>query len=80
MLANTGSLLQTLRGLGIDVVLDFRSREEKSPDEAGFADAFNWVAPPVIEGSMSMKELVPRLPPRGRTWMTLCCGCIANSL
>ncbi|WP_232347813.1 tyrosine-protein phosphatase [Cupriavidus taiwanensis] len=53
--------LQMLRALGFDVVLDFRSPEEKSPDEAGFADAFNWVALPVMEGSMSMKELVPRL-------------------
>ncbi|PLP97684.1 protein-tyrosine-phosphatase [Cupriavidus pauculus] len=53
--------LQSLRGLGLDVVVDFRSPEEKSPDESGFADAFNWLALPVLEGSMSIKELVPRL-------------------
>ena len=50
-----------LRTLGLDAVVDFRSPEEKSPEESGFADAFNWVALPVLEGSMSMSELVPRL-------------------
>jgi protein-tyrosine phosphatase len=50
-----------LRTLGLDVVIDFRSPEEKSHEEGGFADAFNWVALPVSKGSMDMKELVPRL-------------------
>ncbi|WP_082073286.1 tyrosine-protein phosphatase [Pseudomonas sp. LFM046] len=50
-----------LRTLGLDDVIDFRSPEEKSPEEGGFADAFHWVALPVLEGTMSMKELVPRL-------------------
>jgi protein-tyrosine phosphatase len=50
-----------LRGLGLDVVIDFRAPEEKSTEESGFADAFKWVALPVLEGSMGMGELVPRL-------------------
>lgn len=50
-----------LRSFGIDVVIDFRSGEEKSPEESAFTDAFDRVALPVLEGSMSMNELVPRL-------------------
>jgi protein-tyrosine phosphatase len=58
-----------LRTLGLDEVIDFRSSEEKSVDESGFANAFNWVALPVLEGSMSMNELVPRL--RTATWQEM---------
>lgn len=50
-----------LQTLGLDEVIDFRSPEEKSPDESGFANAFNWSALPVMDGSMNMSELVPRL-------------------
>ncbi|KXU94034.1 tyrosine protein phosphatase [Caballeronia megalochromosomata] len=50
-----------LRTLDLDDVIDFRSPEEKSAEERDFANAFNWVALPVLEGSMSMNELVPRL-------------------
>ncbi|WP_250504019.1 tyrosine-protein phosphatase [Caballeronia sp. AZ7_KS35] len=50
-----------LQALGLDEVIDFRSPEEKSTDESGFAHAFNWVALPVLEGSMTMNELVTRL-------------------
>ena len=55
-----------LRALGVEEVIDFRSSEEKSVEEGGFANAFNWLALPVLEGSMSMNELVPRL--RNATW------------
>jgi len=50
-----------LRELELDVVVDFRSSDEKSAEENGFAQAFNWQALPVLEGSMSLKELVPLL-------------------
>lgn len=53
--------IERLQTLGLDVVIDFRALEEKSEEELGFANAFNWVALPVLEGSMSMNELVPRL-------------------
>src|SRR5262249_738295 len=43
------------------VVVDFRSPGEKSPAEAAFGDRFNWVAVPVLEGSMAMDMLMPRL-------------------
>ncbi|WP_321794732.1 tyrosine-protein phosphatase [Caballeronia sp. J97] len=50
-----------LRTFGLHEVIDFRSPEEKSAEESGFANAFDWVALPVLEGSTSMNELVPRL-------------------
>jgi protein-tyrosine phosphatase len=53
--------IESLRTLGLDVVIDFRASEEKSAEESRFATAFNWIALPVLEGSMSMNELVPRL-------------------
>ncbi|WP_233867704.1 tyrosine-protein phosphatase [Paraburkholderia adhaesiva] len=53
--------IDKLRTLGLDVVIDFRAAEEKSDEECRFADAFDWMALPVLEGSMSMTELVPRL-------------------
>jgi protein-tyrosine phosphatase len=53
--------IERLRTSGLEAVVDFRSPEEKYPDESGLADAFNWVALPVLKGSMSMNELVPRL-------------------
>jgi protein-tyrosine phosphatase len=53
--------IERLRALKLDVVIDFRTPEEKSAQESGFTNAFNWVALPVLEGSMAMNELVPRL-------------------
>ena len=50
-----------LRELGLDVVVDFRSSDEKSAAESSFAAAFNWQALPVLEGSMGLKELLPLL-------------------
>lgn len=50
-----------LRELGLDVVVDFRSSDEKSVAESDFAEAFNWQALPVLEGSMGLKELMPLL-------------------
>ena len=53
--------IERLQTLELDVVIDFRAPEEKSEEESGFAKTFNWVALPVLEGSMDMNELVPRL-------------------
>lgn len=53
--------IDRLRTLGLDVVIDFRSPEEKSDEECAFGAVFNWLPLPVLEGSMSMAELVPRL-------------------
>ena len=53
--------LAQLHALGLDRVIDFRAPEEKSVEEGGFADAFDWVALPVLEGSISFQELLPRL-------------------
>jgi protein-tyrosine phosphatase len=53
--------IELLQTLGLEAVIDFRSSDEKSPEESRFADAFNWIALPVLEGSMSMNELMPRL-------------------
>jgi len=59
-LASTADL-DRLHALDLDVVVDFRSPGEKSPDEAGFGARFNWVAVPVLDGSMAMDVLMPRL-------------------
>ncbi|MFZ6046934.1 tyrosine-protein phosphatase [Pseudomonas sp. CR3202] len=59
-LASPADLAQ-LRTLGLDRVIDFRAAEEKSVEERGFANAFEWIALPVLEGSMGMSELVTRL-------------------
>lgn len=53
--------LALLRALRLDLVIDFRSSGEKSPQERAFGEAFRWVATPVLEGSMSMAELMPRM-------------------
>ncbi|WP_439684602.1 Putative tyrosine-protein phosphatase [Cupriavidus oxalaticus] len=53
--------LDRLHALDLDMVVDFRSAGEKSPDEAGFGERFNWVAVPVLDGSMAMDVLMPRL-------------------
>jgi len=50
-----------LRAMGLDLVIDFRSAGEKSAEEDGFGQEFNWVSTPVLEGSMAMGELLPRL-------------------
>lgn len=53
--------IERLRALGPDMVIDFRSPGEKSPQESGFGACFRWVAVPVLEGSMAMDVLLPRL-------------------
>ncbi|WP_439671309.1 Protein tyrosine/serine phosphatase Oca4 [Cupriavidus necator] len=53
--------LERLQTLGLDMVVDFRSPGEKSPEEAAFGQRFHWVAAPVLEGSMAMDVLMPRL-------------------
>jgi len=53
--------LDKLHALGLDIVVDFRSPGEKSPDEAGFGERFRWLAVPVLDGSMAMNVLMPRL-------------------
>lgn len=50
-----------LQTLGLDRVIDFRAPQEKSAEEGGFADSFDWLALPVLEGSISFQELLPRL-------------------
>ncbi len=56
-----GADIERLQGLGLDAVVDFRSPDEKSADEAPFGQRFNWIAMPVLEGSMAMDVLMPRL-------------------
>ncbi|CAG9184512.1 tyrosine-protein phosphatase [Cupriavidus pinatubonensis] len=53
--------IERLQGLALDAVVDFRSPGEKSADEAPFGQRFNWIAMPVLEGSMAMDVLMPRL-------------------
>jgi protein-tyrosine phosphatase len=53
--------MERLRALQLEAVIDFRSPDEKSPAESAFGQAFRWVATPVLEGRMSMAELMPRL-------------------
>jgi protein-tyrosine phosphatase len=53
--------LDRLQALGLDMVVDFRSPGEKSPGEAAFGQRFRWQAVPVLEGSMAMDVLMPRL-------------------
>jgi len=53
--------LDRLHALGLDMVIDFRSAGEKSPAEAAFGERFRWVPAPVLEGSMAMDVLMPRL-------------------
>ncbi len=57
----TPSDLAQLQALGLEVVIDFRSTGEKSDAESGFGHHFRWVATPVLDGSMSMDVLMPRL-------------------
>jgi protein-tyrosine phosphatase len=53
--------LDRLQALGLDMVVDFRSPGEKSPGETAFGQRFRWHAVPVLEGSMAMDVLMPRL-------------------
>jgi len=53
--------IEQLRALALDLVIDFRSPGEKSAEEAAFGQHFNWVATPVLDGSMAMDVLMPRL-------------------
>ncbi len=57
----SGADIARLRPLGLDLVIDFRASGEKSAEERGFAEHFNWLALPVMEGNMSMSDLLPRL-------------------
>lgn len=53
--------LDKLDALRLDIVVDFRSAGEKSPTEAAFGERFQWLAVPVLDGTMSMDALMPRL-------------------
>ncbi|SDC49178.1 protein tyrosine/serine phosphatase [Cupriavidus sp. YR651] len=53
--------LDRLHALGLDMVIDFRSPGEKSPAESAFGERFHWVSVPVLDGSMAMDVLMPRL-------------------
>lgn len=53
--------LDKLDALQLDIVVDFRSMGEKSAAEAAFGQRFQWLAVPVLDGSMSMDVLMPRL-------------------
>ncbi|RDD81838.1 protein-tyrosine-phosphatase [Dyella tabacisoli] len=53
----TESDIQYLQKLNLEVVLDFRTAEEKSPKEQAFAKRFNWVADPVLSGDMSVNSM-----------------------
>jgi len=53
--------LDKLHALQLDIVVDFRSAGEKSPAEAAFGERFQWLAVPVLEGTMAMDVLMPRL-------------------
>ena len=41
-----------LQSMGIDVVVDFRAEDEKTPQEADFAASFNWQAQPIVVGEL----------------------------
>lgn len=53
--------LEKLHALQLDIVIDFRSPGEKSPGEQAFGKRFAWQAVPVLDGTMSMDVLLPRL-------------------
>lgn len=53
--------LEQLGALGLDAVIDFRAEPEKAQDEPYFAQRFQWIASPVLDGNMSMAVLLPRL-------------------
>ncbi|MCA3184909.1 tyrosine-protein phosphatase [Cupriavidus sp. EM10] len=53
--------LDKLHALQLDIVVDFRSTGEKSPAEDAFGERFEWLAVPVLDGTMSMDVLLPRL-------------------
>lgn len=53
--------LDKLHALRIDIVVDFRSPGEKSPAESAFGERFQWLAVPVLDGTMAMDVLMPRL-------------------
>ena len=61
--------LDKLHALELDIVVDFRSPGEKSPAEAVFGERFQWLAVPVLDGSMSMDALMPRLRTSSATQM-----------
>ncbi|WP_246173991.1 tyrosine-protein phosphatase [Paraburkholderia hayleyella] len=50
-----------LQTFGLDVVVDFRTPEERSADEAPFAAAFVWLLEPVLGGNLSPVQLLPIL-------------------
>ena len=53
--------LDKLHALALDIVVDFRSTGEKSAAESAFGQRFQWLAVPVLDGTMSMDVLLPRL-------------------
>ncbi|AZG12398.1 tyrosine-protein phosphatase [Cupriavidus pauculus] len=53
--------IDKLHALRLDIVVDFRSPGEKSPAEATFGERFQWLAVPVLDGTMAMDVLMPRL-------------------
>jgi len=53
--------LDRLHALALDIVVDFRSAGEKSPAESVFGQRFQWLAVPVLDGTMSMDVLMPRV-------------------
>ncbi len=50
-----------LKALQLDLVLDFRSEDEKKSEEAAFAETFTWQANPVKAGELSPRDIVPLL-------------------
>lgn len=48
----SGADCKKLQQLDIEEIIDFRSNEEKRASEQAFAKQFNWIAQPVVVGSM----------------------------
>lgn len=61
--------LEKLLALQLDIVVDFRSPGEKSSAEAAFGERFHWLAMPVLDGTMAMDVLMPRLRTSSATQM-----------
>ena len=50
-----------LQRFNIDVVIDFRAEGEKKLSETPFAEAFNWVADPIMVGNLSQLSVLSAL-------------------
>lgn len=57
----TAADIARLQGMNIDVVVDFRADDEKTPHEADFAAAFLWQAEPIVAGNLSGPQMLPTL-------------------